>query len=349
MNRLLRDIGLLVGLVFCVACSNDIDLYADYKEVPIVYGMLDTNADTNFVKITRAFYVEGDAYQVAANPDSSNYPGKLDVRLVEYRNGDSIREIVLDTVTLRNKEQGIFYAPLQKLYYTAEPLGLNSSGSNYSYRLKIALPERTLTTRAKLVGNSTFGIQSMGVNFSKEYFGLRRPFLFHPATNATIYDISMTFTFTEQRSPDADSVNRSFSWKVGSFNEDYFSNHTDGDCYVFRYRPESFYDALKEYIGGDTCIEGLKRYIGDYPIEVNIAAGGENLRQYIYNNDVSYGFFPGDNEFTLIEGGYGVFSSRMTVSQKVRLAGETVPELVADRKWGFKFIGGKQGVLGTNR
>lgn len=97
------------------ACSTDIDLYGDYKQVPVIYGLLDANADTNFVKITRAFFVEGDALQVALNPDSSNYPGKLDARLVEYCNGDSVREIVLDTITIRKKESGVFYAPAQKL------------------------------------------------------------------------------------------------------------------------------------------------------------------------------------------------------------------------------------------
>lgn len=331
----------LVAAAFLAACSTDVDLYADYKEVPVVYGVVDANADTNYVKITRAFYVQNDAYQVASNPDSSNYPGKLDVRLIEYRNGDSIREIVLDTITLHNKEQGIFYAPLQKLYYTTEPLRLNGTSSNYSYLLKVALPGRMLTTKAKMVGNNGFEAQSLGVNFSKEYFGLRRPFQFHPAINATFYDVSMSFTFMERRSPGSALQRRTFSWKVGTFNEDYFSNHTEGDCYVFMYRPEAFYQALQDFIGGDTCIAGLQRLIGDYPVEVTITAGGEQLRQYIYYNDAAYGFYPGNNEFSLIDGAYGVFSSRMTVKRSVRLAGETIPQLEADRKWGFRFIGGR--------
>lgn len=57
----------LLALFF--SCTTDIDLYADYKQVPIIYGLLDATADTNYIKITRAFYVEGDAYQVALNPD----------------------------------------------------------------------------------------------------------------------------------------------------------------------------------------------------------------------------------------------------------------------------------------
>lgn len=332
-------LGLLLMLS---ACSTDIDLYADYKQVPVVYGLLDANADTNFIKITRAFYVEGDAYQVALNPDSSYYPGKLDVRLVEYCNGDSLREIILDTVTIHNKEHGVFYAPDQKLYYTTEPICQNTSSKRYSYRLKAMLPESTLNTQTAMVGNSSFGIQSLGVNFSKQYFGMvPRQFLFRPAINGRFYQVTMSFTFLEQRTPDSDSVPRTMTWEVGIFNEEFCAQNAEGDAYAFPYRPEDFYTSLTSFLGNDTAIVGLSRFINDYPVEVRIVAGGEELRQYVFNNDPNNGFIEGDNEFSLIDDGYGVFSSRMTTKQAVRMGGETVPELVANRYWGFKFIGGK--------
>lgn len=329
-------------VVIMSACSTDIDLYADYKQVPVVYGLLDAKADTNFVKITRVFSAQGDAYQVAQNPDSSNYPGKLDVRLVEYCNNDSIREIVLDTITIRNKQPGTFYAPCQKLYYTTERLGVNTKTEQYSYRLKAVLPDRVLTTKADLVGNDNFDVQSLGVNFSKEYFGaVPRRFLFYPAVKGTVYQITLSFTFLEQHLPDGDSVPRTMTWDIGTFDEDYFSMYMDGDAYVFLYRPETFYAMLRDFVGDDTTLVDVQRYITDYPVEVTIVAGGDRLRQYVYNNNTENGFMQGDNEFSLIDGGYGVFSSRMTMSRKVRLAGETVPDLVAMRHWRFKFIGGE--------
>ena len=328
-------------VAFFFSCSTDIDLYAEYKQVPVVYGLLDANADTNFIKITRAFYVEGDAYQVALNPDSSNYPGKLDVRLIEYCNGDSIREIILDTITIHNKEQGIFYAPSQKLYYTTEPLCMNGIKHKYSYRLRVVLPDRILVTKADMVGDAGFDIQSLAVNFSKEYFdAVPRRFLFYPAVNAAFYDVTLAFTFKEQRTPDGDSIPRTMRWPVATYTDSELSNNMDGDAYMFYYRPETFYAKLSEFIGGDTAVDGLQRFISDFPIEVIISAGGEKLRQYIHNNNTDNGFIAGNNEFSLIDGGYGVFSSRMTLQRAVRLGGETVPELLEMSNWGFKFIGG---------
>lgn len=343
---------LLAFMMACLAaftrCTTDVDLYAEYKAVPVIYGLLDANADTNYVKITRVMSVHGDAYQVASNPDSSNYPGKLDVRIIEYCNGDSLREIVLDTITIHDKEQGIFYAPDQKLYYTTEKLNINTSKNKYSYRLKVVLPDRTLTSKADMVGNNGFGVQSLAVNFSKEYLNMSpRKFLFRPATNGKIYQVSMAFTFLEQRTPDDDSVPRTMHWDIGSFTEDFFVYNMDGEAYVFPYSPKPFYEHLEEFIGGDTNVIGLKRYISDYPVRVTITAGGEHMRQYYLTNNSSQGFILGDPEFSQIEGGYGVFSSRMTISQAVRLGGETVPDLVAMTKYGFKFIGGEEEDLNT--
>lgn len=331
----------LAAMMGFSACSTDVDLYADYKEVPVVYGLLDARADTNYIKITRTFYAQGDAYTSAANPDSSNYPGKLDVRLVEYLNRDSIREIILDTITIHNKQPGTFYHPDQKLYYTAERLGQNTSKRKYSYRLKVALPSGELTSTTDLVGGPDFDVQSLAVNFSEEYIGTIRPFLFHPARNAAYYEFELAFTFKEQRTPDGDSVPRTFRWRVGSFDEEYLSTHLVDGSYAFRYRPDTFYEQLAAFIGGDTTTDGLKRYISDYPIEATITACGEELWRYQYINNAAAGFEMGYDEYGLIEGAVGVFSSRMTAKHKLRLAGETIPELVARPHWGFKFIGGE--------
>lgn len=329
-------------LAVLIGCSTKVDLYADYKQIPIIYGLLDARADTNFIKITRSFCTEGDAYQVAVNPDSSNYPGKLDVRLVEYRNDDSIREIILDTITKHNKEQGSFYAPDQKLYYTTEKLNINTATQRYSYRLKVVLPDRTLSTKAKIVGDNNFGIQSLGVNFSKIYIGQPpQKFRFRPAINAKFYEVELRFTFKEQRTPESDSVPRTMSWKVGTWMEYDLAAHMVDECYVFKYYPSAFYEKLADFIGADTAVIGLKRYINDYPVEVIITAGGEKLWHYVLTNNGEGGFVPGDASFLLIEDAQGVFSSRFTSRSLVRLGGETVPDLLAMTSYGFVFIGGE--------
>ena len=328
-------------VAFLSSCRKDVDLMAEYKAIPVVYGLLDANADTNFIKITRAFYsLNGDATQIAMNPDSSNYPGKLDVRLTEFCNGDSIRQIILDTITIRNKQQGTFYAPKQKLYYTAEQLCKNTKDNKYQYKLSIVLPDRILVSTTDIVGSDGYRVKSLAVNYSEDYFGTRRPLEYYPAVNATSYEVDVAFTFKEQRHPGGDSIPRTMHWSLGTYKIAFLSSCIVDNYYRINYRPETFYGQLREFLGADTAIAGLSRYIGDYPVEITIAAAGEELSQYLdWGALGNYGTM-GGNDFTLIDGGTGVFSSRMTTSSRVRLAGTTVPDLLAHRYWGFKFSGG---------
>lgn len=69
------------------SCSTDVDLYLDFKDTTIVYGVLDVANDTNVIKIIRAFSGRNDdnsfdAHEIALIADSSNYPGKLDARFL---------------------------------------------------------------------------------------------------------------------------------------------------------------------------------------------------------------------------------------------------------------------------
>ncbi|MBR4392178.1 MAG: DUF4249 family protein [Bacteroidales bacterium] len=332
---------MMLALALVVAsCSTDVDLYAEPKDIPIVYGVLNSDADTNFIKITHALYASDDPLQTALNPAESNYPGKLDVRLTEYINGDSVRQIILDTITLHNKPSGYFYAPDQKMYYTTEPLGHNTANELYGYRLTVVLPNRVLSAYTDMVGSSAFRIQSLGVNFSPEYFGVSQSFLFHPAVNASIYDFDLAFTFKEQRTPDSDSIQRTMKWHIGTYYEQDLVHHVVHDMYNFKYRPENFWYHLEEFIGGDTCIQGLTRMLSDQAALVIITAGSRTLQDYMLYSNVVSQEHPSDYAFSNIEGAIGVFASKMTRSQHVGLGGTTMPRLIADPRWGFKFSGG---------
>lgn len=329
----------MAGLL--ASCKHDVDLYADFREIPVIYGVLDAEADTNYIKITRAFYAQGDAYQIAQNPDSSNYPGRLDARLTEFLNGSKTREIVLDTITIHNKQEGIFYAPDQKLYYTTERLNINALNKSYSYQLTVAFPHDTITAMCNIVGNAGFQAQSLAANFSKVYFGVRKKFLFKPATNGKLYQFHFSFTFLEQRTPDGDSVPRTMHWDLKDYYDEDLAADMMNESYVFGYYPRAFYETLYDFIGGDTAVEGLTRYITDYPVELTMTTCGHNLRTFIYMSGLENNAVSGEPDFALIDGCHGVFSSKISRKVPLRLAGETVPDLLAMTDYGFKFIGGE--------
>jgi hypothetical protein len=64
--RLLGLAGVLLGLA---ACSTDVKINGDPKPILAVYGVLNPQQDTQYVRIAKAYLTEGDALDYAANTD----------------------------------------------------------------------------------------------------------------------------------------------------------------------------------------------------------------------------------------------------------------------------------------
>ncbi len=159
-SKILLLLVTLVPVLF--SCNKELNVNADWKDVTVVYGLLDQTQDTTFIKITKAFLGPGDAMQFAKIPDSSNYPDKLEVRLDEYNGTTLVNSLPCDTVTIHNKQAGdsIFYYPDQLMYYTTAPLNENSL---YKLFIKNMNTGKEVTAETELV--SDFTIESLMMQF----------------------------------------------------------------------------------------------------------------------------------------------------------------------------------------
>ena len=330
------------------SCTTDVDLYADYKDVPIIYAMLDSHADTNYVKITRAFCGTNDnpidANEVALISDSSNYSEKLDVRLIELKStyGNSYvptdRVLILDTMTIHNKKEGIFYAPDQVVYYTTEHLNTGAGGDKYAYQLVAIKPNGdSVTAKTTMVGNEEFSIETNGMSFQLTPTNAVGKLYFRADGAASRYDIKLEFYYREQKSGQEmvrKSVSRSFGTKT-------ISEYTNliGNSYYVEYSPNWLFNTLREAIGGDTVVNAnhpnVVRYIDD--LVISISAGGDELNYYYLANQAQMSS-PVSliTAYTNIEGGYGLFSSRTTIEKVVRLSSSSKRDLFSVSAWGFK-------------
>ena len=99
--------------LFFVACETEFEVSADWKEVAVVYGLLDQSNDQQYIKINKAYLGIGDALQMASVADSINYnPADLEVKIIKVKDGafgsiDLLDSIYLDT-TLIAKDDGLF-------------------------------------------------------------------------------------------------------------------------------------------------------------------------------------------------------------------------------------------------
>ena len=354
MKKLFLFLSLLAGLVFFNACTTDVELYSDYKDIPIIYGLLDASQDTNFIRINRAFSGDNDhpinAANVALIADSCNYPGKLDARILRYKNvygNEYVLDsqtpdsgiIILDTITIHDKEEGIFYSPNQKVYWTDKPLTINTESAKYRYKIFVYKDNDTITSETNIVGGDGFKIVTASLGFMADANDLTSKVKFTLADNAVFYDMKMVFYYRE-------SVNGgpltdkevSYSFGVKSLDDLYQENER---VYYVNYGMNTLFNLLEEAIGGDTVINenhpNVVRYFDNTyekkPMKIFLSAGGDELYNYIQINSQT-GYAQSVPDYTNINGGYGVFSSRINLVKEVSISAATQRDLFG-KPWGF--------------
>ena len=348
MKKLFYSLSLLAVMAFFNACTTDVELYADYKDIPVIYGLLDASQDTNFIRINRAFSGSNDhpinASEVALIADSSTYPGKLTAYIAEYKavfggnytpTGDTMW---LDTITIHDKEGGVFYSPSQKAYFSPDKwiFDNNSSTSKYRYKLVVFKENDTVTAETGLVGGQEFKILTTSLHFSANPSDNTKKVKFTYADNAVFYDVQMVFYYKESLNG-GPLVDKQVSFSTGAINIDNLG--TENQSLYITYLENTLFNALTEAIGADTVLypahPNVVRYFDDlHPMKILISAGGDELYNYIQVNSQS-GFSQTVPDYTNINGGYGVFSSRVHLEQFVSISAGTKRDLYGKEAWGF--------------
>lgn len=323
MRSIVHIFAVLV-ILHMFSCSTEVDNYADYKDITVVYGLLDSKADTNFIKITKAFLGPGNALLIAQNPDSSQYTGKLNVKLLGVKNGGSLPEITLDTITIQNKLAGdsIFYFPQQKLYYTTAAIDPEAT-----YTLRILRGDKVVEAQTKVVKDFAIMEPVNRVNFASTVASAVK---WKAAPNARRHEAVMVFNFMELWPGSADTVHKTMTWNLGTVT----SKNTNGsETLEIAYQGDEFFTRLAAVIDQDA--PNVKRYTGK--VDIYISAGGDDLTTYIEVNAPSNSIIQEVPQFTNIENGIGIFSSRSTVKRTYSMTVQSETKLVEAYPWGFAF------------
>lgn len=307
--------------VFGLGCSTDVNLYADYKDITVVYGLLDDGADTTFVKVTKAFLGPGNALLIAQNPDSSNYEQKLDVKLKGKKGNIDLPEITLDTITIHHKLAGdsIFYFPSQLLYYTTTALDPLAA-----YQLVINRGDKQVTSSTSLVEPFSVIFPTNRINFSASVPTQLR---WMSAKNGKRYEVNLIFHYRELLPGTQDTLNKTMNWSMGTRKSATLNGAEELDV---TYVGDEFYSRLGQELPE---ILNVKRWAGE--VEVIVSAGGEQLSTFIDVNAPSNSIVQELPEYTNIENGYGIFSSRRNSLRTYRLSVQSETKLVENFNWGF--------------
>ncbi|TNF49126.1 MAG: hypothetical protein EP305_03670 [Bacteroidetes bacterium] len=310
MKSLLQYSFILFILGFVLnSCNEEVELIGDFQETAVVYGILDQADSIHFVKINRAFIGPGNAYEIAQIPDSS-YFTDVNATIKEYVNGALTRTWTLTDTLIDNKdENGVFYAPQQKMYYfhTINQSPLNPSAT-YKLNIDINNGELIVTGETQLVTglSTTASSQNYTFKFADNPGSYTASSVAVGTGNAYVVNTSLDISFNEFIG--ATSTPKSFKWTLGE------SEVVPGSSKTFSANGQTFYNLIKSNITNDPLID--RRTFGS--ITVTITGGAEELYNYMTVNKPSSSLAQSKPTYTnlSIEGDgrvIGIFSSRQTL------------------------------------
>ena len=335
MNKIITAFLLIISLFLSVGCSTDFDMYAEYKDVTIVYGIADISQDTTWVKITKAYTGPGNALLMAQNPDSSNYSYKLDVSLVGVKNGSALDPIILDTTTINNKaitdtifsEDGDtiilnhFYSPNQLVYYA-----VGSLDKDAEYTLSINKKDGKIEATTNIVDDFYVTKPVNRIVFSQTYDGSVE---WLSAKNGKRYETSLTFNYWELSPNQTDTLHKSVYWFLGVTNS---KTTNGGEGLEETYSGAGFFTLLESEL---EPIPNVERWVDD--VDITLASGSQVLTTYLDINNSAGSLLEEVPVYSNIDGGSGIFASRHTIVKAVQLSTATERELVDDYDLGFKY------------
>lgn len=294
----------LAGFIF--SCNTKVDLIEDGVESAVVYGFLDPNLDTQFVKIIHTFLTDGNAFDAAQIQEISEYKD-LEAYVIVYNGSDSINAYLLQEKTVTDKDSGVFYYPVQTIYYFTEPIN-----HDLSYELKFFGSGNEVSSKTAIVGdfnaNNTLlsPIISLVLEFDVSGSTYRsRLIRIESAKNVRRYEVRLRFHYSEVYT-DGTIIEKYLDFKNAPIETETLSG---GETYDVFIAGESFYRRVAgRILGQSNEVNVAKRIIGN--LDHIIEYAGEDLNIFLELNEPFTSFTPEKNPFTNIVNGIGVWSSR---------------------------------------
>lgn len=312
------------------SCNNDLDVNDDWKEVPVVYGLLDQQDSIHIIKITKAFLGEGNALFMAQIPDSSYYGDELVVQLVEIApEGWFLRTWDLDTIWIHNKNSnGDFFSGDQMLYAVKADLEFTNS---YMVTLQNLKTGHLSSANTQLIRPLNIVKPRGGQRFFSFTSIAETQAEFQTSANGRVYQLAIRFHYKEVKLNSNDTTYHYIDWV---FPNRKASNLSGSDRIIYSFSGSGFYSNISSKLKAD---ENIKRIPG--VVDFIAYAGGDELSTYIDITSPFNSIVQERPEYSNVNNGIGIFSSRTSAMRTVELTPASIDSLVnGSRTWTLGFV-----------
>lgn len=318
MKKIFLFIAVVASTIFYPSCFNDIDLTSEWKDIPIVYGLISKSDSANYIRVEKAFIDNNiSALDLAQIPDSLYYDN-ISVQLRSLNPNDPVT-YDLNRVDGNEKgfvrEDGVFANAPNYLYELVLPVGEELVGSQ-EYELVINRGDNSdlVTATALIVDDidirdpDSDPSTANAVNW--EQYGLKVGW--RGSNGAEIFDVTIFLNIEEkdQSNPANDKI-VTLEWKIEqNLPAVYVNDQVRMDTRLNKVD-------LFQYLGNRLEVSPniARRFIS---FDVLVTGGGEALNDYISAGNANTGITSTQviPTFTNLSEGYGIFSSRNSQFQE---------------------------------
>ena len=319
---------LILPLLF--SCETDFDVNANWKDVTIVYGLIDPNNEDQLIKINKAYLGQGDAIQMASISDSTNYdPSNLIVKIHRVREQvfntyDTLSTVVL-TDTVLDKDDGLFSTDDNIIYTFKKPSSFYNTNSIYVLEILNLLSGQKVTSETEII--NSFSFESLNPSFEWGLYNgeladsLRfrtKNIEWQNSNNGVIYQLDILINYLES------GIVNSLTWSQP------IVEYSSGNMSL-KIKGDQFFQFLENNLDNNTTKQFLN-------LDLVMTIGAQDLKTYIDVNQPFSGIVQERPVFSNIDNGVGLFSSRYTYDdiKGIELTNSTLNYMINDLDLGFE-------------
>ena len=144
MNKLFIPVIAIVALCSFAACSTKFNTAAPYKNITVIYGLLDQADTAHYIRIQKAFLDNNKSALTMAQVADSNFYANLNVKIERINSGSGIGNGVHDTIHLNRVDLDLEGYPKQPgVFFTSPNYAYKFKGvldPTYTYRIVVSNP-----------------------------------------------------------------------------------------------------------------------------------------------------------------------------------------------------------------
>jgi hypothetical protein len=312
MKKIFLFIVVIASAIIYPSCSNDIDLTSEWKDIPIVYGLISRSDSANYIRVEKAF-IDNDisALELAQNPDSLYYDN-ISVQLRSLNpNSPVTYNLVRVDGNLKGfvREEGVFANDPNYLFELVLPAGEKLVGAQ-EYELVLNRGDNTelVTATAMMVADveirdpATNPVTANAVNW--EQSGLRVGW--RGSNGAQIFDVTLFLHIEEKdQSNPANDRMVTLEWKI---EENLPAVYVNSQVRMeTRLNKIDLFQYLSNRLETNPTV--ARKFLS---FDVLVTGGGEALNDYISAGNANTGITSTQviPTYSNLSEGFGIFSSK---------------------------------------